>query len=252
MERVQQRHQGRGVKTPRPRRPRPADRKGTPSPEAHRYILFYKPYGVLSSFTDAEGRPTLAAYVPIPEVYAAGRLDLRSEGLLLLTDDGVLLHRVTHPRYKLPKTYWVQVEGVPSPEALEALRQGVWVKGERTDPAEVEVLDPPPALPPRLVPIRERNNIPTTWLQVVLREGKKHQVRHMTAAVGCPTLRLVRVALGPLTLSDLGPGQWRDLTPAELRALREALRLGRPGRLRRALQQQERARRSRSARPSPR
>ncbi|MGC8836945.1 MAG: pseudouridine synthase [Anaerolineae bacterium] len=213
-------------------------------------MLFYKPYGVLSSFTDAEGRPTLADYVPVPEVYAAGRLDLRSEGLLLLTDDGALLHRATHPRYKLPKTYWVQVEGIPSPEALEALRQGVWVKGERTAPAEVEVLDPPPALPPRPVPIRERREIPTTWLQIVLREGKKRQIRHMTAAVGHPTLRLVRVALGPLTLTDLEPGQWRDLTPEELRALREALRLGPRGKAARPSQQPEGASRLRKPRPS--
>ncbi len=224
--RVQRTRSGRDAGGPHPRSPRAGSHREAPRGEEHRYLLFYKPYGVLSSFTDEEGRPTLAAYVPVPGVYAAGRLDLRSEGLLLLTDDGVLLHRVTHPRYKLPKIYWVQVEGTPSPEALEALRQGVWVKGEKTAPAEVEILDPPPALPPRPVPIRERKDIPTTWLQIVLREGKKRQVRHMTAAVGHPTLRLVRVALGPLTLADLEPGQWRDLSPEELRALREALRLG--------------------------
>lgn len=236
------RREGRSAGTGRPRPPlqRQRGRKETPPQKEHRYILFHKPYGVLSSFTDEEGRPTLAGYIPIPEVYAAGRLDLRSEGLLFLTDDGDLLHRVTHPRYKLPKTYWVQVEGVPSPEALEALRQGVWVKGEKTGPAEVEVLDPPPALPPRPVPIRERKEIPTTWLQIVLREGKKRQVRHMTAAVGHPTLRLVRVALGPLTLSDLEPGQWRDLTRAELQALREALHLGGPGKSERGPQEKER------------
>lgn len=215
----------------------------------HRYIVFHKPYGVLSSFTDAEGRPTLAEYIPIPGVYAAGRLDLRSEGLLLLTDDGLLLHRVTHPRYKLPKTYWVQVEGIPSPEALEALRQGVWVKGQRTAPAEVELLDPPPALPPRPVPIRERKDIPTAWLQIVIREGRKRQVRHMTAAVGHPTLRLVRVALGPLTLTDLDPGQWRDLTPTELRALREAVRLPPEGRRHHRPRRQGRARRPQGTGP---
>jgi len=189
----------------------------------HRHILFYKPYGVMSAFTDEEGRPALAQYVPVPGVYAAGRLDLRSEGLLLLTDDGDLSHRVTHPRHKLPKTYWVQVEGIPSAEALEALRRGVLVKGKKTAPAGVKRLDPPPALPPRPVPIRERKNSPTSWLQMVLREGRKRQVRHMTAAVGHPTLRLVRVALGPLRLADLQPGQWRDLTEQELRELRQAL-----------------------------
>ncbi|MGQ9594548.1 MAG: pseudouridine synthase [Anaerolineae bacterium] len=251
-DRIRRRRSGRGATGPRPHPPGLEGRKEAPSQGRHRYILFYKPYGVLSHFTDAEGRPTLAAYIPIPEVYAAGRLDLRSEGLLLLTDDGVLLHRVTHPRYKLPKTYWVQVEGVPSPEALEALRQGVWVKGEQTGPADVEVLDPPPALPPRSVPIREREDIPTTWLQIVLREGKKRQVRHMTAAVGHPTLRLVRVALGPLTLTDLEPGQWRDLTPAELRALREALRLSPLGRPRQVRRQPDRASRPRGPWPSPR
>lgn len=250
--RVQRERSGGGATGPRPRPLGSEGRKGAPSQGRHRYILFYKPYGVLSHFTDTEGRPTLAAYIPIPEVYAAGRLDLRSEGLLLLTDDGVLLHRVTHPRYKLPKTYWVQVEGVPSPEALEALRQGVWVKGEQTGPADVEVLDPPPALPPRSVPIREREDIPTTWLQIVLREGKKRQVRHMTAAVGHPTLRLVRVALGPLTLTDLEPGQWRALTPAELRALREALCLGPLGRPRQVRRQPSRASRPRGPRLSPR
>lgn len=219
---------------------------------AHRYIVFHKPYGVLSSFTDAEGRPTLAQYIPVPGVYAAGRLDLRSEGLLLLTDDGLLLHRVTHPRYKLPKTYWVQVEGIPSPEALEALRQGVWVKGQRTAPAEVELLDPPPALPPRPVPIRERKDIPTAWLQIVIREGRKRQVRHMTAAVGHPTLRLVRVALGPLTLMDLDPGQWRDLTPKEVRALREAVRLPAEGQRHRLSRRQGKARRPRGTGPARR
>jgi 23S rRNA pseudouridine2457 synthase len=188
----------------------------------HRYVVFYKPYGVLSSFTDDQGRPTLGDYVPVPGVYAAGRLDFDSEGLLFLTDDGDLGHRLAHPRYKLPKTYWVQVEGVPTAEAVEALRRGLPVKGERTAPAEVALLSPSPTLPPRPVPIRERQNIPTTWLVIVLREGRKRQVRHMTAAVGHPTLRLVRVAIGPLTLAGLEPGQWRDLTSGELRQLRAA------------------------------
>lgn len=195
--------------------------------EPLRYLLFYKPYGVLSTFTDPEGRPTLSQFVDVPEqVYAAGRLDMDSEGLLFLTNDGLVNHRLTHPRYKLPKTYLVQVEGVPTPEALEALRQGVIVKGERTAPAEVEHLPAPPPLPPRSRPVTPHG--PTAWLRITLREGRKRQIRHMTAAVGLPTLRLVRVAIGPLRLGSLAPGQWRDLTVDELRALRRALGLAAP------------------------
>jgi 23S rRNA pseudouridine2457 synthase len=192
---------------------------------ACRYLALNKPYGVLSSFTDREGRPTLADYVPLPGVYAAGRLDLDSEGLLLLTGDGWLIHRLSHPRYHQPKIYLVQVEGVPGQEALAALRGGVEVKGRQTAPAGVEVLASPPDLPPRPVPIRERQSIPTTWLRLVLREGRKRQVRHMTAAVGFPTLRLVRVAVGPIQLGDLAPGEWRDLTPGELDTLGASLRM---------------------------
>lgn len=190
---------------------------------ACRYLALHKPYGVLSSFTDPEGRPTLADYVPVPGVYAAGRLDLDSEGLVLLTGDGWLIHRLSHPRYHQPKTYLVQVEGVPGPEALAALRAGVQVKDRQTAPAGVELLAEPPDLPPRPVPIRERQSIPTTWLRLVLREGRKRQVRHMTAAVGHPTLRLVRVAVGPIRLGDLAPGEWRELTSEELDALRKGL-----------------------------
>lgn len=204
-------------KTPTSARRRPT--------ETRRYLLFYKPYGVLCSFTDPEGRSTLADYIPVPGVYAAGRLDQDSEGLLLLTDDGDLAHRLTHPRFKLPKTYLVQVEHVPSAEALAALRTGVPVKGEMLAAAEVELLADEPDLPPRGVPIRHRPSIPTAWLRIVLREGKKRQIRHMTAAVGHPTLRLVRIAIGPLTLTGLQPGQWRDLTLAELNALKGALQL---------------------------
>ncbi len=193
--------------------------------ERPRYLLFHKPYGVLSSFTDPEGRPTLSQYIQVPEqVYAAGRLDMRSEGLLFLTNVGWVNHRLTHPRYKLPKTYLVLVEGVPTPEALEALRRGVVVKGRRTAPAEVALLETPPQLPPRSKPVTPHG--PTHWLQITLREGRKRQIRHMTAAVGLPTLRLVRVAIGPLRLGDLAPGQWRDLTPEERAALAQAL--GRP------------------------
>ncbi len=187
-----------------------------------RYILFYKPYDVLSTFTDEEGsgRATLKDYIPVPDVYAAGRLDRDSEGLLFLTDDGELAHRLTHPHFEHPKTYYVQVEGVATPAAVAQLRRGVLVKGEKTRPAKVDVI-PAPDLPPRSQPVRGYH--PTSWLQIILREGRKRQVRHMTAAVGFPTLRLVRVALGPLTLGDLQPGQWRELTVAELRALRRGL-----------------------------
>jgi len=190
---------------------------------ACRYLALNKPYGVLSSFTDPEGRPTLADHVPVPGVYAAGRLDLDSEGLLLLTGDGWLIHHLSHPRYHQPKTYLVQVEGVPDREALATLRGGVEVKGRQTAPATVELLAEPPDMPPRPVPIRERESIPTAWLRLVLKEGRKRQVRHMTAAVGHPTLRLVRVAVGPIHLGDLAPGEWRDLTAGELDALSTTL-----------------------------
>lgn len=191
-----------------------------------RYLLFWKPYNVLPSFTDPEaaGRATLADYVTAPRIYPAGRLDYDSEGLMLLTDDGALAHRLTHPRYHLPKTYLVQVENIPTETALRTLRAGVPVKGERTAPAEVELLSVEPTLPPRAVPIRYRATIPTAWLKIVLREGRKRQIRHMTAAVGHPTLRLVRVAIGPLTLAGLTPGEWRELDSRELAALQAGLR----------------------------
>jgi len=165
----------------------------------------------------------------LPDVYAAGRLDYDSEGLVLLTNDGWLLHRLTHPRYEHPKTYLVQVERVPDEGALETLRRGVLVKGERTLPAEVELLrgDERPTVPPRSVPIRHRENVPTAWLRVTLRERRKRQVRHMTAAVGHPTLRLIRVSSGPIALGDLAPGTWRELTDEELEALSRALHLPR-------------------------
>jgi len=199
-----------------------------------RTIIFCKPYRVLSCFTDPEGRSTVADYIDVPDVYVAGRLDYDSEGLLLLTSDGKLAHRITHPRYKLNKVYLVQVENIPDPAALDQLRRGVVVKGKRTRPAEVELLAEEPDLFPRSQPIRYRRNIPTTWLRVVLREGRKRQVRRMTAAVGYPTLRLIRVAIGPVALGNLLPGQWRDLQPAELAALGSSLRKhvaspGKPG-----------------------
>jgi len=191
-----------------------------------RYIAFHKPYRVLSSFTDPEGRATVGDYVSVPDVYAAGRLDYDSEGLLFLTNDNWLLHRLTHPRYDHPKTYLAQVEGIPDDQALAQIARGVMVKGHRTKPAEVELLTGPqePQVPPRSVPIRYRANIPTAWLRIVLREGRKRQIRHMTAAVGYPTLRLIRTAIGPIRLNDLASGEWRDLTKQELDALARMLR----------------------------
>jgi 23S rRNA pseudouridine2457 synthase len=196
-----------------------------------RYLLLYKPYGVLTQFTDrtVPPRPTLADYVPVKNVYAAGRLDADSEGLLLLTDDGPLKHRLLEPVFAHRRTYWVQVEGAPDEAALGALRAGVVVQGERTRPAEARVIDEP-ALPPRVPPIRHRASIPTAWLELTLTEGKNRQVRRMTAAVGLPTLRLVRWSMENLTLAGLSPGEWRDLTPQELAGLRRAVGVGRPGR----------------------
>ncbi|MGE3276867.1 MAG: pseudouridine synthase [Vicinamibacterales bacterium] len=171
-------------------------------------ILLNKPYGVLCQFTDGAGRPTLADYVPVPRVYPAGRLDADSEGLVLLTDDGATQARVAHPAHKLPKVYWVQVEGLPDDAALAALRAGVTLKDGRTRPARAAVLDPP-SLWPRVPPIRERRHIPTSWIALTLTEGRNRQVRRMTAAVGHPTLRLVRWAIGDWTLEGLEPGAWR-------------------------------------------
>ncbi len=182
-------------------------------------LLFNKPYGVLSQFTDPAGRPTLKAYIPVPHVYPAGRLDLRSEGLLVLTDDGALAHRLTHPHYKVPKEYWVQVHGRPREAQLQRLLSGVAVDGRLVRAVQVHLM-PAPRLWPRTPRVRER---PTAWLRLVLYGGRKHQVRKMTAAIGLPTVRLVRWAVGPLTLHGLQPGQWRYLTPRELRNLRRAL-----------------------------
>jgi 23S rRNA pseudouridine2457 synthase len=185
----------------------------------HRYIKLFKPYDVLTQFTDAAGRATLKDYVPVSGVYPVGRLDRDSEGLLLLTDDGRLAHRLTDPKYGHPRTYLAQVDRVPAAEAIEALRWGVILNDGPTRPAEVALLTDPPALPKRPVPIRFRKNVPTAWLRICLREGRNRQVRRMTAAVGHPTLRLVRVAIGPVFLNDLQPGQWRALTFTECVAL---------------------------------
>jgi 23S rRNA pseudouridine2457 synthase len=197
-------------------------------PLSFRYLAFFKPYNVLCQFSDEVGRATLKDYVPVPEVYPVGRLDWESEGLLLLTDDGHLAHRLTDPSHQHPKTYLVQVEQIPGQEALHALRRGVVLRDGPTRPAQVELLESEPDLPDRPVPIRFRKNVPTAWLRLTLREGRNRQVRRMTAAVGFPTLRLVRTAVGPIALGDLAPGRWRDLTAEERKTLKE-LRLERLG-----------------------
>jgi 23S rRNA pseudouridine2457 synthase len=186
-----------------------------------RYIIFHKPYGVLSQFTSEGNHATLQDYIPVPKIYAVGRLDADSEGLLLLTDDGRLQHRLTDPKFQHPRTYWAQVERIPEAVALEQLRSGVTIGNYRTLPAQARLLYPPPDLPPRQPPIRERKQIPTAWLELILTEGKNRQVRRMTAAVGFPTLRLVRSAIGSIPLADLPLGQWRDLTAAELGILQK-------------------------------
>ena len=175
-----------------------------------RLVLFNKPFGVLSQFTSDGHHPGLADFLPIKGVYAAGRLDHDSEGLLLLTDDGRWQQRIADPAHKLPKTYWVQVEDVPDDEALAALRRGIELRDGRTRPAEVRRMAEP-ALWPRDPPIRQRRHIPTCWLALRLREGRNRQVRRMTAAAGHPTLRLVRHAIGDWDLGDLAPGEWREL-----------------------------------------
>jgi len=176
-------------------------------------IAFNKPFNVLCQFTDRSVPPrrTLAEFGLPPRVYAAGRLDHDSEGLLLLTDDGGLAHRLTDPRHKQAKTYRVQVEGAPDDAQLDALRRGVVLSDGPTRPAEVRRLDPPPALWPRDPPVRFRKTVPDAWLEVRITEGRNRQVRRMTAAVGLPTLRLVRVAMGEVSLGDLAPGQWREI-----------------------------------------
>jgi len=172
-------------------------------------ILFNKPYGVLTQFTDREGRPTLRDFIPLKGIYPAGRLDRDSEGLLLLTDNGRLQHQLSDPRHKQPKTYWVQVEGDPSEETLEALRTGVIFDDRRTRPAQANRIAEP-VLWPRNPPIRFRKSVPTAWLEIVLIEGRNRQIRRMTAAVGLPTLRLIRIAIGPYTLESLAPGEYRE------------------------------------------
>lgn len=221
----------------------------------HRYLLFYKPYDVLCQFTNPEGLAcrTLKAFIAIPGVYSVGRLDRDSEGLLLLTNHGALKHRLTNPTFAHRRTYWVQVERQPDAAALAQLSQGVTIRGGyRTRPAQVSCLPGPPDLPPRQPPIRFRKTVPTAWLSLTLTEGRNRQVRRMTAAVGHPTLRLVRVALGGplpigparqigrrahpgpaeaqlpetplLSLAGLQPGQWRELSAQERQRLEQLMR----------------------------
>jgi len=182
-----------------------------------RLLLLHKPYGVLCQFTGSGGRRTLADHVRMPGVYAAGRLDADSEGLVVLTDDGVLQARIADPRHALEKVYWAQVEGDVSESALVQLRHGIALADGATRPARARRMEEPP-LPPRQPPIRVRRAIPTTWVELALREGRNRQVRRMTAAVGHPTLRLVRVAVGPWRLDGLAPGEWREAGAHEVLA----------------------------------
>lgn len=187
-----------------------------------RIILLNKPYGVMTQFSPVEGKQTLKDYIPIPGVYAAGRLDADSEGLLLLTDDGGLQARIAHPKFKLDKTYWAQVEGVPTEEQLAALQAPLNLGDFVTQPCRARVMAEPAGLWARNPPIRFRLSVPTSWIELTIREGKNRQVRRMTAKVGLPTLRLIRACIGPWALDDMLPGEWREAVeiPAELQAPR--------------------------------
>jgi 23S rRNA pseudouridine2457 synthase len=175
-------------------------------------ILFNKPFGVLTQFTDSDGRETLADYIKDKSVYAAGRLDKDSEGLLVLTDDGKLQHRIAHPKKKMSKTYWVQVEGEPDESALNKMREGLELKDGMTKPAKVRQMDEPYLLWERDPPVRFRKSVPDSWLEITISEGKNRQVRRMTAAIGHPTLRLIRYRVGSWTIDGLEKGEYRALT----------------------------------------
>jgi len=180
------------------------------APEDRKVILFNKPFDTLSQFTDGEGRKTLADFIPVKDVYAAGRLDRDSEGLMVLTNDGILQAKLTQPKSKSPKTYWVQVDGAPSESDLDKLRKGVELKDGMTLPATVEVIEQPDVWE-RTPPVRFRANIPTTWLAITIIEGRNRQVRRMTAHIGYPTLRLIRYSMGGFTLDDLSSGEWKEV-----------------------------------------
>ena len=177
-----------------------------------RIIALNKPFDVLCQFTDADNRPTLANYISMPGVYAAGRLDRDSEGLVLLTDDGVIQQQISNPKHKLWKTYWVQVEGIPDSDALNKLANGIKLKDGMTKPAKARLISEPENLWPRTPPIRFRKNIPASWIELCINEGKNRQVRRMTAAAGYPTLRLIRYAIGDVNLNGLAPGEWREVS----------------------------------------
>ena len=180
---------------------------------AKQYILFYKPYAVLSQFSPEHNKETLKDYLSLPnDIYPIGRLDYDSEGLLLLTNDTVIKNKLTDPKFQHPKTYLAQVERIPNEESLNKLRNGVIIEEVKTKPAEVELLFEDPNIPVRSTPIRFRKNIPTAWIKIILREGRNRQVRKMTAAVGHPTLRLLRIKIGNLEIQDLQPGEWKEIT----------------------------------------
>lgn len=188
-------------------------RQSAPRPEVPRLLCFHKPYGVLSQFTPEGKWQGLKDWIDVPGVYVAGRLDADSEGLLLLTNDGQLQARIADPRHKMEKTYWVQVEGTPDEAALQRLRDGVELNDGKTLPAKARLIAPQPEMWLRNPPIRVRQNIPDCWIELIIREGKNRQVRRMTAAIGHPTLRLVRMAVGPYSIEGLEPGQWVDVLP---------------------------------------
>ncbi|CCO44909.1 Ribosomal large subunit pseudouridine synthase E [Vibrio nigripulchritudo SOn1] len=190
---------------------KPTQKIATVSAEDRKILIFNKPFDTLSQFTDGEGRKTLADYISVREVYAAGRLDRDSEGLMVLTNDGILQAKLTQPKSKSPKTYWVQVEGAPAEADLDKLRKGVELKDGLTLPAQVEIMEEPKVWD-RTPPVRFRASIPTTWLAITIVEGRNRQVRRMTANIGFPTLRLIRYSMGNWTVGDLQPGEWKFVT----------------------------------------